>query len=130
MKVCLVGSSGGHLTHLYMLKPFWKDKEHLPSRFEGLPVVLLEAQISGLPCIVSDKVTQEVDFGDIIWKSIEDDPQTWADTIFSMMQRTDEQRKQYRLQHAKQIAHYDIRESVKLVENIYDCELRKKKNRE
>ncbi|HAC04232.1 MAG TPA: UDP-N-acetylglucosamine--LPS N-acetylglucosamine transferase, partial [Eubacterium sp.] len=22
MKVCLVGSSGGHLTHLYMLKPF------------------------------------------------------------------------------------------------------------
>lgn len=23
LKVCLVGSSGGHLTHLYMLKPFW-----------------------------------------------------------------------------------------------------------
>lgn len=27
MKVCLVGSSGGHLTHLYMLKDFWKDKD-------------------------------------------------------------------------------------------------------
>ncbi len=27
MKVCLVGSSGGHLTHLYMLKDFWKDEE-------------------------------------------------------------------------------------------------------
>ncbi len=27
IKVCLVGSSGGHLTHLYMLKPFWHDKE-------------------------------------------------------------------------------------------------------
>lgn len=26
VKICLVGSSGGHLTHLYMLKPFWKDK--------------------------------------------------------------------------------------------------------
>lgn len=26
MKVCLVGSSGGHLTHLYMLKPFWENK--------------------------------------------------------------------------------------------------------
>ena len=26
LKICLVGSSGGHLTHLYMLKPFWKDK--------------------------------------------------------------------------------------------------------
>lgn len=27
MKICFVGSSGGHLTHLYMLKPFWQDKE-------------------------------------------------------------------------------------------------------
>ncbi|WP_426154132.1 PssD/Cps14F family polysaccharide biosynthesis glycosyltransferase [Lacrimispora sp. 38-1] len=27
MKICLVGSSGGHLTHLYMLKSFWQDKE-------------------------------------------------------------------------------------------------------
>ena len=26
MKVCLVGSSGGHLTHLHMLEPFWKNK--------------------------------------------------------------------------------------------------------
>jgi len=25
VKVCLVGSSGGHLTHLYMLKSLWKD---------------------------------------------------------------------------------------------------------
>ena len=34
MKVCLVGSSGGHLTHLYMLKPFWKDKEHFWVTFD------------------------------------------------------------------------------------------------
>ena len=34
MKVCLVGSSGGHLTHLYMLKPFWKDKDHFWVTFE------------------------------------------------------------------------------------------------
>lgn len=27
MKICLVGSSGGHLTHLYMLKNFWNNKE-------------------------------------------------------------------------------------------------------
>ena len=26
-KVCLVGSSGGHLTHLYLLKPFWEEKD-------------------------------------------------------------------------------------------------------
>lgn len=44
MKICLVGSSGGHLTHLYMLKPFWRqherfwvtfDKEDAQSILEG-----------------------------------------------------------------------------------------------
>lgn len=34
MKICLVGSSGGHLTHLYMLKPFWKDKERFWVTFD------------------------------------------------------------------------------------------------
>jgi beta-1,4-N-acetylglucosaminyltransferase len=44
MKVCLVGSSGGHLIHLYMLKPYWSkverfwvtfDKEDAKSLLEG-----------------------------------------------------------------------------------------------
>jgi len=34
IKICLVGSSGGHLTHLYMLKPFWKDKKHFWVTFD------------------------------------------------------------------------------------------------
>ncbi|HGR9159166.1 TPA: PssD/Cps14F family polysaccharide biosynthesis glycosyltransferase [Streptococcus pneumoniae] len=34
MKICLVGSSGGHLTHLYLLKPFWKDKERFWVTFD------------------------------------------------------------------------------------------------
>lgn len=34
MKVCFVGSSGGHLTHLYMLKPFWQDKERFWVTFD------------------------------------------------------------------------------------------------
>lgn len=34
MKVCLVGSSGGHLAHLYLLKPFWKDKERFWVTFD------------------------------------------------------------------------------------------------
>ena len=33
-RICLVGSSGGHLTHLYMLKPFWKDKERFWVTFD------------------------------------------------------------------------------------------------
>lgn len=34
IKVCLVGSSGGHLTHLYMLKPFWKNKKRFWVTFD------------------------------------------------------------------------------------------------
>ncbi len=34
MKVCLVGSSGGHLTHLYMLKLFWENKERFWVTFD------------------------------------------------------------------------------------------------
>ena len=29
-----MGSSGGHLTHLYMLKPFWKDKNRFWVTFD------------------------------------------------------------------------------------------------
>lgn len=31
---CLVGSSGGHLTHLYMLKPFWENKDRFWVTFD------------------------------------------------------------------------------------------------
>lgn len=34
IKICLVGSSGGHLTHLYMLKPFWSKKNHFWVTFD------------------------------------------------------------------------------------------------
>ena len=36
MKVCLVGSSGGHLTHLYMLKPIWKDMDRFWVTFDKI----------------------------------------------------------------------------------------------
>lgn len=34
IKICLVGSSGGHLTHLYMLKPFWENKDRFWVTFD------------------------------------------------------------------------------------------------
>ncbi|MBQ7410447.1 MAG: UDP-N-acetylglucosamine--LPS N-acetylglucosamine transferase [Clostridia bacterium] len=34
MKICLVGSSGGHLTHLYMLNEVWKDKDRFWVTFD------------------------------------------------------------------------------------------------
>lgn len=34
MKICLVGSSGGHLTQLYLLKPWWENHERFWVTFE------------------------------------------------------------------------------------------------
>ena len=34
MKICLVGSSGGHLTHLYLLQDFWKNQDRFWVTFD------------------------------------------------------------------------------------------------
>lgn len=34
MKICLVSSSGGHLTHLYWLKEFWEEHDRFWVTFE------------------------------------------------------------------------------------------------
>lgn len=50
MKVCLVGSSGGHLTHLYMLKPFWRNKERFWVTFDKPDAQSLLADEKMYPC--------------------------------------------------------------------------------
>ena len=94
-----------------------------PSKFEGLPIVLLEAQMSGLPCIVSDKVTAEVDFGNILWASIEEEPDTWADAMRNLSVVTDERRINYQKEHACQIARYNIHNTVAILESTYADQL-------
>ena len=36
LKICLVGSSGGHLTHLYMLKPIWENANRFWVTFDKM----------------------------------------------------------------------------------------------
>lgn len=54
----------------------------LPSFFEGLPGVLVEAQAAGLKCFVSDSVTKEAQATDLVtYLSIEQPAETWAKRI-------------------------------------------------
>ena len=53
----------------------------LPSLYEGLPVIGIEAQASGLPCIFSDNVTNEVDVCNSVFLPLLDDKDKWVKKI-------------------------------------------------
>lgn len=57
----------------------------LPSNFEGLPLVLVETQASGLPSLASTEVTREIALTPLIqFESLSAGPQRWADRALDM----------------------------------------------
>lgn len=63
-----------------------------PSLFEGLPVVLVEAQAAGLPCLVSNRVSQETAVTDLVqFLPLEAGAPAWAEKAISLptLQRKD-----------------------------------------
>lgn len=87
----------------------------LPSRFEGLPIVAIEAQASGVKCLVSDTITKETAVTDHI-SFLPLDKSTWIKEILSE-KINEKNRKQY----AEQVMHagYDINSYIKTLENMY-----------
>lgn len=66
-----------------------------PSRYEGLPGTVVEAQTSGLKSMISDSITREVGITELVkYKSLQESPSEWAKDIFSSMEyeRTDHQK--------------------------------------
>lgn len=88
-----------------------------PSIHEGLPMSLVEAQCSGLTCIVSESIPQEVYMTDLITRlSIYNNVEDWVNAIIkqSAIHRD-------RSIYTKQItaAGYDIRQSSSWLQNFY-----------
>lgn len=85
----------------------------LPSIYEGLGIVGIEAQMSGLPCIFSDKCVPEVDIsGKSIFLPL-DDINEWIKYL-ELLNRT----KSTNNRHERP-KKYDIKENAKKLEMIY-----------
>ena len=91
-----------------------------PSLWEGLPLSLLEAQASGLSCVSSDLVTEEVNMGGVIRLSLESQIEKWADTVLE--KKTDEKNRiknQLMFQKIMKNKGFDIKTNVINLEKIY-----------
>ena len=55
----------------------------LPSKYEGMPLTLIEAQAACLPCVAADTFSHEVDFGlsQIRWMVLSSPIIAWADAV-------------------------------------------------
>lgn len=87
-----------------------------PSLYEGLPLVLLESQASGLKSIITDTITDEVEYskGLIQRISLNKTAEEWADNAL--------EQKQINRKYYNDIAmqsKFDIHNAIRDIENIY-----------
>ena len=91
----------------------------LPSRFEGLPIVGIEAQAAGLPCLFSDVITTETSVSkNVVFISL-DDMNHWISNILSIS--TEKRKPCEKL--CIDIAGYNIKKEIKEMESLYEVDL-------
>lgn len=56
-----------------------------PSFYEGMPNTVIEAQATGLPCVIADTITEEAGVTDCLhFMSLTDSAEVWADKVLSL----------------------------------------------
>jgi glycosyltransferase involved in cell wall biosynthesis len=88
-----------------------------PSFHEGLPVTLVEAQSSGLPCFISEHISEEVDLGvGLIHYLPITNTHTWVEEILKQMKRS---RKREIYQQRLAQKGYDIKRTAQQTQKSY-----------
>ena len=58
-----------------------------PSLYEGMPNSVIEAQSTGLPCVIANTITREADITGIVrYLSLEESADVWSDVAFTLVQ--------------------------------------------
>ena len=87
----------------------------LPSRMEGAPLVLIEAQAAGLKCFASDRVPNIIDCGGVSFIELDKTADEWAAEIHRQIEC--EPKATINMDSLKR---FDINETVKALSEVYD----------